>query len=93
MAYDKTELFEKAKQIIQSEHSDQRILFIEDLIAFLPCGKTAFYDHFPPEANETNALKELIEQNRVKLKTSMRGKWYDSENATLQVALMKLICT
>ena len=37
--------------------------------------------------------KELLEQNRVTLKVSMRSKWYTSNAPALQMALMKLIAT
>jgi hypothetical protein len=36
---------------------------------------------------------EQLETNRTELKVSMRSKWYKSDNATLQMALMKLLCT
>ena len=45
------------------------------------------------ESNESNDLKELLEQNRVELKVSMRSKWYKSNAPALQMALMKLIAT
>jgi hypothetical protein len=51
------------------------------------------YEHFPIDSNELNELKKLIEDNKITLKTSMRKKWYDSDNATLQMGLMKLIAT
>ena len=38
-------------------------------------------------------IKEELEKNRVAIKANLRKKWYDSDNATLQIALMKLIST
>jgi len=87
MAYDKKVLFEKAKEQIVSK----RLIFIEEVVAFIGINKTTFYDHFPINSNEINELKELIETNKINIKTSMRKKWYDSDNATLQMALMKLL--
>ena len=89
MAYDKLEIFKKAKEVTVKN----KLFFIEDIVAFLPCGKTKFYELFPPDANELNKLKELLEQNRVELKVSMRSKWFKSTAPALQMALMKLICT
>ena len=40
-----------------------------------------------------DSIKDIINKNRVEIKTAMRSKWFKSDNATLQVALMKLICT
>jgi hypothetical protein len=66
---------------------------VEDIVAFLPCAKPTFYDFFPPESNELNELKALLETNRTTLKVSMRSKWYTSNAPALQMALMKLIAT
>lgn len=89
MAYIKEELFEKAKEQI----TINRLFFIEDIIAYLPCDKTTFYRLFPVESNEYNELKELLEVNRIELKVSLRSKWYKSNAPALQMALMKLIAT
>jgi len=87
MAYNTQVLFEKAKTEIVSK----RLIFVEEVATFIGINKTTFYDHFPIDSNEINELKKLIEDNKITLKTSMRKKWYDSENATLQMALMKLL--
>ena len=87
MAYNTKILFEKAKEQITSK----KLIFVEEVVAFIGINKTTFYDHFPIHSNEINELKELIEVNKVSLKTSMRKKWYDSDNPTLQMALMKLL--
>ena len=89
MAYNKQVLFEKAKTEIVSK----RLIFVEEVVAFIGISKPTFYDFFKVGSNEFNELRELIETNKISLKTSMRKKWYDSDNATLQMALMKLICT
>jgi len=89
MAYDKDKIFEQSKEAIVS----RKLFFIEDIVSFLPCSKTTFYDYFPPDSNELNELKELLETNRVELKVSMRSKWYKSNAPALQMALMKLIAT
>ena len=89
MAYDRKKIFEQAKEMIV-EH---KLFFVEDIVAFLPCSKPTFYDFFPPDSNELNDLKELLEQNRTELKVSMRSKWYKSNAPALQMALMKLIAT
>ena len=89
MAYDKSKLYEQAKEAIKKH----KLIFIEDIVAFLPCSKPTFYSLFTIDSNEFNDLKELLETNRTELKVSLRSKWYKSNNATLQMALMKLICT
>lgn len=89
MAYDRKKIFEQAKEAI----TKHKLFFVEDIVAFLPCSKPTFYDFFPPDSNELNELKELLETNRTELKVSMRSKWYKSNAPALQMALMKLICT
>jgi hypothetical protein len=89
MAYDKNKIFEQAKEMIVKH----KLFFIEDIVAFLPCNKTTFYDFFSTDSNELNELKGLLETNRIELKVSMRSKWYKSNAPALQMALMKLIAT
>lgn len=89
MAYDRKKIFEQAKEMIVKH----KLFFIEDIVAFLPISKPTFYDYFKPDSNDFNELKELLEQNRVTLKVSMRSKWYTSNAPALQMALMKLIAT
>ena len=89
MAYDKQKIFQQAKEMIVKH----KLFFIEDIVAFLPCQKSTFYDFFNVDSNEMNELKGLLETNRVSLKVSMRSKWYKSNAPALQMALMKLIAT
>ena len=89
MAYDRAKIFEQAKAVIV----EKKLFFIEDIVALLPCAKPTFYDFFPPDSNELNELKGLLETNRVELKVSMRSKWYKSNSPALQMGLMKLLST
>ena len=89
MSYDRKKIFEQAKEMIVKH----KLFFVEDIVALLPCAKPTFYDFFPPDSNELNELKELLEVNRTTLKVSMRSKWYTSNAPALQMALMKLIAT
>ena len=89
MAYDRNKIFEQAKEVIVKH----KLFFIEDIVAFLPISKPTFYDYFPINSDEINELKELLDTNKIEIKTSMRSKWYKSDNPTLQLALMKLIST
>ena len=89
MAYDRKKIFEQAKEMIVKH----KLFFVEDIVSFLPISKPTFYDFFKPDSNEFNDIKDLLEKNRVEVKSAMRSKWFKSENPTLQVSLMKLICT
>ena len=89
MAYNKEVLYNQAIEAIENN----KLYFIEDIVAYMPCDKTTFYRYFPIDCNEYNILKEKLEANKITTKVSMRKKWNDSDHPTLQVALMKLIGT
>ena len=89
MAYDKTKIFEQAKEAIVKH----KLFFVEDIIAFIPISKQTFYDYYPINSDELDTLKTLLETNRTTLKVSMRSKWFMSNAPALQMALMKLIAT
>lgn len=89
MAYDRQKIFEQAKEMTVKN----KLIFIEDIVTLLPISKETFYTFYPLGSDELDELKSLLEKNKTDLKVSMRNKWYKSENATLQMGLMKLICT
>jgi hypothetical protein len=89
MAYDKSKIFEQAKEMVVKH----KLFFMDEVPDFLPCSRSTFYDFFPNKSDELDSLKELISINKTQIKTSMRSKWYQSDNPTLQMGLMKLIST
>ena len=89
MAYKKENILKESLELIEKHH----LIFIDDIVGLLPCSKQTFYVIFPPESDELDKIKSNLEKNRISMKANMRKKWYQSENATLQVALMKLIAT
>lgn len=89
MAYKTEDLLKTALKAIEKH----RLFFIEDIIAFLPCHKSTFYEHFPNDSDNYKRMVDELEKNRIELKVSMRSKWYKSNAPALQMALMKLIAT
>ena len=89
MAYKTEDLFNTAIEQIKKN----KLFFIEDIIAYLPCRKSTFYEHFSNESDYYKRMFEELEKNRTELKVSMRSKWYKSNAPALQMALMKLIAT
>lgn len=89
MAYNTEELFNKGMEAIKKH----KLFFIDDIIAFLPCRKSTFYDHFSNKTDYYKRMFEELEKNRTTLKVSMRSQWYKSKSPVLQLALMKMICT
>lgn len=89
MAFDRDKLYQQAKTAI----TENNLFFIEDIVAFIPCSKPTFYEHFPIDSNELNNLKDLLEQNKIRTKSAIRAKLYKSPKASELLALYRLICT
>lgn len=88
MAYDRNKIFKQAQDVVK-EHN---LFFIDDIVAWLPISKPTFYEFFPLESNELNELKKMLEDNKVRMKTSIRAKLYKGKGTDL-IALYKMICT
>lgn len=84
MAYDKKELKKKALIAIEKH----KLMFMDHIVAFLPCSKTTFYDL---QLNQSDSIKKAVEEMRVSKKTKMLSNWIDSETPSLQIAAMKMI--
>ena len=89
MAYDKKKIYDQAIEAIKKNN----LFFIEDVVAFLPIAKKTYYQWFPLESNESNELKELLDQNKIRTKSAIRAKLYKSEKAAELLALYRLIAT
>jgi hypothetical protein len=89
MAYDKIKIYQQAKDLIEIK----KLFFIEDVVTLLPISKPTFYDYFPIDSNELNAIKELLDKNKIEVKNGLRNKWYNGSNPLTQMALYKLIGT
>lgn len=89
MAYDKDKLYQQAKEAIEKHN----LFFIEDIVAFLPCRKQTFYDHFPIDSDEMDTIKDMLEDNKIKTKSSIRAKLWKSTKAAELLALYRLIAT
>ena len=84
MAYKTEELRRDSLKAIK----DINLIFIGDIFGYTGFSKRAFYDH---KLHECNDIKSALNKNRSDMKVKMRKKWYESDNATLQIGLMKLI--
>lgn len=86
MAYDRNKLEKQALEAIEKH----KLFFIQDVISYLPCNSATFYNL---ELEKLETIKDALTKVKTDIKVSMRSKWYKSENATLQMGLMKLIST
>lgn len=89
MAYNKQDIFEKGMAAIEK----YKLFFIHDVVSYLPCTKSTFYDFFPINSEEMDAIKEALETERITLKISIRKKLFESNRETGLLALYKLLCT
>ena len=89
MAYDKKKLYEQAKEAIEKHN----LFFIEDIVAFIPCGRSWFYENFKDGTDEMDTIKDMLDQNKIRTKSSIRAKLYKSEKAGELLALYRLIAT
>ena len=86
MTYDTTKLEQQALEAINK----YKLIWIEEVLSYLPCSKQTFYNH---GLDLLDSIKDAILKNRTDLKVGLRKKWYESDNATTQIALYKLIGT
>ena len=89
MAYNRNKIFEQAKEAIEK----YKLFFIEDVVAWLPVARSTFWEWFPDKSDEMDALKEMLEKNKVEVKSALRSKWFKGNNPLTQMALYKLIGT
>jgi hypothetical protein len=89
MAYKTEKLFEQAIEAIDQNN----LFFVEDVVAYLGIAKPTFYDHFPIDSNEMNAIKEKLNKNAMRTKVSIRSKLHQSKSPAGLLALYKLLAT
>jgi len=89
MAYDRDKIYEQAKEAIKKNN----LFFIEDVVAFIPCGRSYFYEHFKDGMDKMDTIKEMLEENKIKTKSSIRAKLWKSNRASELLALYRLIAT
>ena len=87
MGYDKKKLYQQAIKAI----TEKDLVFVEEVVACLPISKETFYKYYKVGSDELDELKGLLEKNKISTKQELRKKWRDSDNATLQLALYKLL--
>ena len=86
MAYKKLELEQASIKAI----TEEKLIFFDEIASYLPCSRATFYNH---NLDKLDSIKDCIEKNKTEVKSGLRKKWYKSDNATVQIALMRLVCT
>ena len=63
--------------------------FSDIFVYYKECSRATAYNH---NLDKLYSIKEAISLNKRKGVTSMLSKWVKSENPTLQIAAMRMIC-
>lgn len=82
---DTKQLEQKALDIL-AENKD--IYFMYDLADKMDIARSTFYYN---QLDKSDVIKNALLHNKRTLKRGLRVKWYNSDNATTQVALYKLL--
>ena len=78
------EYIEKALKVIK----DEKIFYIDEIASSIGMSRSNFYFYL---LEKMDIIIEAIEQTKISIKKKLRAKWEDSESATLQIALYKVI--
>jgi hypothetical protein len=87
--YDKDTVFKKAIEAIKK----YRLIHIDKIFAFVGVSKTTFYNYFPKDSDELNAIKEEILNIKIRGAVKMLNKFEDSDDKTLNIAYFKIVCS
>ena len=86
----KSKLPRYEKEILQVIKKN-RLFVINDIFAYYKgCCSSTFYNN---EMEKLETIKTALEDNKVLTRQSLKNKWFNSDNATLQIALFKTICS
>lgn len=89
MAYDKEEIIKQATKAIE----ENSLYFIDDVVAFVSCSRSTFYEYFPADSDVLDNLKELLNRNKISMKVKLRQRLSEGDKAAEILALYKLIAT
>ena len=78
------EYIEKALKVIKNE----KIFYIDEIAASMGISRETFYKY---NLHKNDIIREAIEETKIGIKKLLRKKWQDSDNATLQIALYRII--
>ena len=81
---------EKYEELIKATETYE-VFFFEDLCNIVAISISTFYRLYPIESSRYKEIASRLDSNRAKAKNAMRKKWFESDNATLQVALYKIL--
>ena len=87
MAYSKAQRRQILTKAI-AQAKKHNLYFITDVVAYISIDRSTFYDW---EFHKSDKLKGVLQDNKICVKVALRKKWLESDNATLNIALYKLV--
>ena len=87
MRHFKTEDLKQEALAVIKKH---KLLLTEEVVSYMSCSRKTYYDH---GLHKDPDIMEAFDQYRISMKAGLRSKWYKSNNATVQIALYKLLAT
>lgn len=79
---------EKAVKTVLDIINEYSVTTVKGICSYLPFSRATFYNY---GFDTLDVIKQAVEDKKVELKEALRTKWFISENATLQIALYKLL--
>lgn len=86
---DETINTEHEKGILEAIQKHPIFSFNDIFVYYKGCCRATAYNH---NLDKLDSIKEAIYTNKRKGVTSLKAKWLNSDNATLQLAIMRMIC-
>ena len=80
----------KKLAITAAKNEKQNPLTIEEVCLDMGLSKERFYQL---ELHKVDDIIKALDTNRIRVKRSMKSKWYKSDAPALQIALMKMLST
>ena len=80
---------EHEKAILETIAKNPIFNFKDIFVYYKGCGRSTAYNH---NLDKLDSIKEALYSNRRKGVSSLLAKWLASDNATLQLAAMRMIC-
>ena len=80
---------EHEKAILETIAKNPIFKFKDIFVYYKGCGRSTAYNH---NLDKLDSIKEALYSNRRKGVSSLLAKWLTSDNATLQLAAMRMIC-
>tara|TARA_R110000744_G_scaffold230355_1_gene348515 strand:+ start:6021 stop:6395 length:375 start_codon:yes stop_codon:yes gene_type:complete len=85
--YDKVKKFKQALKVVK----EKALYLVEEVPVMIGISKSTFYTFYPDGSEELDAIKELLEDNKITIKSEIREKLRNGDKAAELIALYKLL--